>query len=59
MRVFEQTDTAGIRDWKWDLAAANGLAERKIAQVTDGATRLVVQYDFPVGGTLVLEGVAK
>jgi hypothetical protein len=59
VRVYEQTDTAGIRDWTWPLTEAKGLAQRKVTPITDGATRLVVQYDFPDGGTLVLEGVPK
>lgn len=58
-RVFFQSDSAGISDVTWSIGFTNGLSERKYAEIPDGATQVVVQTEFPQGGTLGFEITGK
>lgn len=61
VRVFAQSDTAGIEDWEWwvNFNKTTNISERKWRELKSGTTQLVIQYKFPQGGCITLEGVAK
>jgi N-acetylmuramoyl-L-alanine amidase len=58
-RCFAQSDRGGIADWTWTINVHEGRSERPWRELPDGTTQINVQYDFPEGGTLCLETVAK
>jgi N-acetylmuramoyl-L-alanine amidase len=55
VRVFFQGLTAGISDLTWNVTVTNGLSSQPEQQIPDGCTKIVVQYQFDVAGTIALQ----
>lgn len=59
IRVFAQDDDSGINDWTWNLAIRDGRSDRPWAELRDGTTQLVIQYNLTGSGAVCLETLAK
>lgn len=59
VRVWFQSDTGGISVVEWRIEFADGRSERPFQSVPDGCTMINVEYDFPNGGVVTLEGSPK
>lgn len=59
LHVFAQDDDSGVNDWTWDLAVHDGRSDRRVAELRDGTTQLVVQHDLTGSGVVTLETAAK
>lgn len=57
--IFFQGDHGGISDVRWDLSFKDGHSARPWAVIPDGTTMVNINYDFPDGGVIALEGRSK
>jgi N-acetylmuramoyl-L-alanine amidase len=58
-RVWFQDDDSGIGELAWTIPFSDGRSARRVAELPDGTTMINIQYDFPDGGCLTLEGLGK
>lgn len=57
--VFFQNDAGGLSELKWQIGFRGGHSSRPWAAIPDGTTMVNVNYAFPNGGVITLEGLAK
>lgn len=59
VKVYAQSDKAGIADWEWSLTIKDGLSNRPYKELPDGTTQLVIQHNLPGAGVIGIETQAK
>lgn len=57
--VFFQNDQGGISELRWDLPFRDGHSSRPWAEVPNGTTMININFAFPNGGVITLEGLSK
>lgn len=57
--VYFQSDTSGISDFAWTIGFKDGLSQRRWMALPDGTTMININYAFPEGGCITLEGRSR